>query len=118
MTGAYGVFVNQGVWNKPYYIEKIYSKEGQLLASFNTEKRDVVSKETAEIMVKMLQGVVSGVYCSNCESINKETGEINRGITRGTGVRLKYKYEFQNSFKLFNFYIITIYYKDKIIGLE
>ena len=51
----------------------------------------------SQIMVKMLQGVVSGVYCPSCESINKETGEISRGITRGTGVRLKYKYEFQNN---------------------
>ena len=74
-------------------IEKIYNKDNQLLASLNTESQEAISKETAEIMLKMLQGVVSGVYCDNCEITNDETGEIKQGITRGTGVRLKYKYE-------------------------
>ena len=97
MVGAYSVFVNEGIWNKPFYVEKIYNKDNKLLASFNTEKREVFSKETAETMIKMLQGVVSGVYCSSCEITNQETGEIKQGITRGTGVRLKYKYEFKNN---------------------
>ena len=48
-------------------------------------------------MVKMLQGVVSGVYCDDCTTENKETKEVTQGITRGTGVRLKYTYEFENN---------------------
>ncbi len=97
MVGAYSVFANEGIWNKPFYIEKIYNKDNQLLASLNTESQEAISKETAEIMLKMLQGVVSGVYCDNCEITNDETGEIKQGITRGTGVRLKYKYDFKNN---------------------
>ncbi len=97
MVGAYSVFANEGIWNKPFYIEKICNKDNIVLANFKTEKREVFSKETAEIMVKMLQGVVSGVYCDDCEIVDKNTGEVKRGVKRGTGVRLKYKYEFKNN---------------------
>ena len=43
-----------------------------------------MSKETANIMVRMLQGVVDGVYSP---AANKKLG---------TGVRLRYKYGFKN----------------------
>ncbi|MDP7429987.1 MAG: penicillin-binding transpeptidase domain-containing protein, partial [Flavobacteriales bacterium] len=45
---------------------------------------EAMSKQTADLMVRMLQGVVDGVY-------NK-----NANTTMGTGVRLRYKYQFKN----------------------
>ena len=32
MVGAYSVFVNEGIWNKPFYIEKISNKENIVIA--------------------------------------------------------------------------------------
>ncbi len=84
MVGAYSTFVNNGVWTEPIFITKITDKQGVILEEFTPKTTEAMSKQTANLMVRMLQGVVNGVY-------NK-----NMNITMGTGVRLRYKYQFKN----------------------
>ena len=67
MVGAYSVFANKGVYNKPKYLSKIEDKNGVLLASFTTQSRDVLTEEKAYVMLKIMEKVT----------------------TYGTGVRLK-----------------------------
>ena len=84
MVGAYSTFVNKGVWTEPIFITKIEDKNGVILEEFNPRTQEAMSKETADLMVRMLQGVVDGVYSPAAEK------------TRGTGVRLRFKYGFKN----------------------
>ncbi len=84
MVGAYSTFVNKGIWTEPIFITRIEDKNGVILESFTPKTQEAISEETANIMVRMLQGVVDGVY----------SPAADRKI--GTGVRLKYKYGFKN----------------------
>ena len=84
MVGAYSTFVNKGVWVEPIFITKIEDKNGVLIEEFTPKTQEAMSSETADIMVRLLQGVVDGVYSPEAKK------------TRGTGVRLRYKYGFTN----------------------
>jgi penicillin-binding protein 1A len=56
LVGAYSVFVNNGNYTKPQYIIRIENKQGEIIKSFNPEKREAISEELAWKMVHMLQG--------------------------------------------------------------
>ena len=84
MVGAYSTFVNKGVWTEPIFITRIEDKNGVVLEDFTPKTKEAMSEETANLMVRMLQGVVDGVYSPAA------------GKTLGTGVRLRYKYQFKN----------------------
>lgn len=56
LVGAYSTFVNQGTWTKPYYITRIEDKSGNLIKSFKPAQKEVLSPETAFLMVYMLKG--------------------------------------------------------------
>lgn len=84
MVGAYATFVNKGVWTEPIFITKIEDKNGVLLQEFTPKTQEAMSKETADLMVRLLQGVVDGVYSPAARK------------KRGTGVRLRFKYGFEN----------------------
>ncbi len=56
LVSAYSTFVSGGTWTKPYYIARIADKNGNTLATFNPEKKEVISAETAYMMVHMLMG--------------------------------------------------------------
>ena len=84
MVGAYSTFVNNGIWTEPIFITKIEDKNGVVLESFTPKTQEAMNEETAQTMVRMLQGVVDGVYSPTVEK------------TLGTGVRLKFKYGFKN----------------------
>ena len=84
MVGAYSTFVNKGVWTEPIFVTRIEDKNGVVLEDFHPKTQEAMSQETADLMVRMLQGVVDGVYSPAA------------GVTRGTGVRLRFKYGFEN----------------------
>ena len=84
MVGAYSTFVNKGVWTEPIFVTRIEDKNGVVLEDFDPKTQEAMSKQTADLMVRMLQGVVDGVYSPTA------------GVTRGTGVRLRFKYGFEN----------------------
>ncbi|QMU26895.1 penicillin-binding protein 1A [Adhaeribacter radiodurans] len=56
LCGAYGTFVNKGKWIEPVYLTRIEDKNGNLLLNFVTKSRDVISEETAYLMVHLLKG--------------------------------------------------------------
>ena len=84
MTGAYSTFSNKGVWVEPVFVTKIEDKNGVVLERFIPKSNEAMSEKTADVMVRLLQGVVDGVYSPTA---NKRSG---------TGVRLKYRYGFKN----------------------
>ena len=84
MVGAYSTFANKGVWTEPIFINKITDKNGVVLENFSPKTQEAMSQNTADIMIRLLQGVVDGVYSPEAK------------VRRGTGVRLRYKYEFKN----------------------
>ncbi|MEA3317865.1 MAG: penicillin-binding transpeptidase domain-containing protein, partial [Bacteroidota bacterium] len=71
MVSAYCTFANKGVHPNPLMITRIEDKNGNVLSKFKTTKTEAISEKTAYLMTNLLQGVVR----------------------RGTGIRLRYKYE-------------------------
>ena len=76
LVSAYTTFANQGVHIEPTAITRIEDKAGNVVKEFeNTQRQEVISPETAYIMVDMMRGVIRG-------------GEGYYG----TGIRLRAKY--------------------------
>ncbi|MGB0523817.1 MAG: transglycosylase domain-containing protein [Flammeovirgaceae bacterium] len=75
MVGAYGAFVNHGVWIEPTYITKIFDKNGKLIHEFVPKKIEAMSAETAYNMVHMLRGGM------------QESGGTSLGLNRYKFVR-------------------------------
>lgn len=79
LVSAYTTFANQGVHIEPIAITRIEDKEGNVIKEYNPEyQEEVISPETAYMMVDMMRGVIRG-------------GE---GFY-GTGVRLRNVYNVQ-----------------------
>ncbi len=74
MVGAMNTFANKGVYVTPTFITKIEDKNGNLLERFVPEKTEAMNEVTAYKMLKLMEGVVES----------------------GTGIRLRYKYGFNN----------------------
>ena len=84
MVGAYSTFVNKGVWTEPIFITRIEDKNGMILEEFIPKTQEAMSKKTADLMVRMLQGVVDGVYSPAADKKSSTAG------------RLRYRYGFKN----------------------
>jgi penicillin-binding protein 1A len=56
MVGVYSTFINQGHWSEPFFITRIEDKNGNVLQEFIPKTKDVLTEETAYIMVHMLKG--------------------------------------------------------------
>jgi penicillin-binding protein 1A len=84
MVQAYSMFPGRGFNVKPYFISRIEDKNGNVLASFRGETKEIISENEAYIMTKMLQGVVDfgtgralrGAYGVSSEVAGK-TGTTN-----------------------------------------
>jgi penicillin-binding protein 1A len=60
MVNAYSVLANQGIYVEPRFITTIADKSGNVLERFKSSNgSQAVSKETARMMIDMLQSVVS-----------------------------------------------------------
>lgn len=61
MVSAYTTFANQGVHIEPIAITRIEDKEGNVVKEYHPEyQQEVISPETAYMMVDMMRGVVRG----------------------------------------------------------
>jgi len=58
MMWGYTMFPSGGFSTKPYYISRIEDKNGNVLARFDTERKEVISQNTAYTMCRMMQGTV------------------------------------------------------------
>ncbi len=59
ITGAYTALANGGVYRAPISYTAVYDKNGELLLSHEDAPHRVFSEETADLMTRMLSGVVS-----------------------------------------------------------
>lgn len=57
MVAAYSTFANQGVYIKPQVILRIEDKNGVVLYQPPTESKDVLNKEVAYAVIKLMEGV-------------------------------------------------------------
>ncbi len=57
MVAAYSTFANQGIYMKPQLISRIEDKNGVLVFEPMPESRDVLNKDIAFAVVKLLEGV-------------------------------------------------------------
>lgn len=71
IVGAYSAFANKGVWIKPYYLDKITDKNGNIIYENKIESEEALSEQTAYIMCKMLERVTA----------------------HGTAAKVKYQYQ-------------------------
>ncbi|MCI6161484.1 MAG: penicillin-binding protein [Prevotella sp.] len=71
MVSAYTTFANHGIHCAPMFVTKIEDNEGNVLAEFQPRVNEVISDDSANKMLVMLQGVMDG----------------------GTGSRMRYKYD-------------------------
>ncbi|TDW50313.1 penicillin-binding protein 1A [Flavobacterium sp. 270] len=72
MVGAYSTFANQGVYVKPQFLSRIENKSGEVIYEPIPESHDVLNKDIAFAVIKLLQGVT-------------ETGSGARLRTQGGG---------------------------------
>ena len=73
MVSAYSTFANHGIRTAPLFVSRIEDNEGNVIATFQPRMNEVISAESANKMLVLLQGVVDG----------------------GTAGRLRYKYNFK-----------------------
>jgi penicillin-binding protein 1A len=72
MVAAFSTFANQGVYTKPQFLAKIENKSGEVIYEPIPESHDVLNKDIAFAIIKLLEGVT-------------ETGSGARLRTQGGG---------------------------------
>lgn len=87
MVGAYSTFANQGVYIKPQFINRIEDKNGVILYEPTPETHDVLNKDIAYAIIKLLEGVTEGG-----SGVRLRTQGGGSGDNRWTG----YPYMFTN----------------------
>jgi penicillin-binding protein 1A len=60
MVAAYSTFANQGVYIKPQFISRIEDKNGVVIYEPIPESHDVLNKDIAFAVIKLLEGVTEG----------------------------------------------------------
>ncbi|WP_298364735.1 transglycosylase domain-containing protein [uncultured Lutibacter sp.] len=60
MVGAYSTFANKGLQVEPMMILKIEDKNGTVLEQFTPNSKEVLSEESAYVIVNLLEGVTEG----------------------------------------------------------
>lgn len=88
MVAAYSTFANQGVYVKPRFVNKITDKNGVVLFESRAETRDVMNKDIAYGIIKLLEGVTEGGSGGRL----RYTGSGGAGYHTMTG----YPYAFKN----------------------
>ncbi|MEG2851252.1 MAG: transglycosylase domain-containing protein [Hydrogenoanaerobacterium sp.] len=60
MTAAYQIFGNGGLFYEPHSYSKVVDNQGNVILEANAPPRRVIAEDSAEIMNKLLQSVVTG----------------------------------------------------------
>ena len=87
MVAAYSTFANQGVYIKPQFISRIEDKNGVVLYEPVPDSHDVLNKDIAYAVIKLLEGVTE-----SGSGVRLRTQGGGSGDTRWTG----YPYMFTN----------------------
>jgi cell division protein FtsI (penicillin-binding protein 3) len=59
IVAAVGAIANRGVWIKPHIVKKVVAQDGRALYEPKVETRQVVSERTAQMMVRIMERVVT-----------------------------------------------------------
>lgn len=57
LAGAYAAFANEGIYNEPYYVNKVIYQDGSI-DEIKTESRQAMKDSTAYLMTDMLKDVI------------------------------------------------------------
>jgi penicillin-binding protein 1A len=87
MVAAYSTFANQGVYTKPQFLSRIEDKSGTIIYEPIPESHDVLNKDIAFAVIKLLEGVTEG---GSGDRLRTTYG--GDGDNRWTG----YPYQFRN----------------------
>ncbi len=87
MVAAYSTFANQGIYVKPMFVTRIEDKNGVILYNAVPETRDVMSKDVAYAVIKLLEGVTE-----SGSGVRLRTTWQGAGYNRVTG----HPYKFTN----------------------
>lgn len=81
LVSAFSAFPNKGVRIKPYFINRIEDKEGNVLEENKSEAEEVISPQVAYMMTSLLQGVIkrgTGIAASLLDwPLGGKTGTTN-----------------------------------------
>lgn len=87
MVAAFSTFANQGVYTKPQFLTKIENKSGEVIYEPIPESHDVLNKDIAFAIIKLLEGVTESGSGARLRTQNGGNGD-----KRWTG----YPYMFKN----------------------
>ncbi|MBQ9511286.1 MAG: transglycosylase domain-containing protein [Clostridia bacterium] len=73
MTGAYTMFANGGYVSTPHFYTAVYNKNGELLLSCDGNAREAISPDTAEIMTRLMQQVLTPGGTASCITLKNRT---------------------------------------------
>ena len=90
MVGAYGTFVNEGVYVKPVMVTRIEDRNGTVLFEYVPETKDVLSKDVAYAMINLMEGVTQGGSGTRLRHSWRKNDGLYKEIITG------YPYEFTN----------------------
>jgi len=82
MVGAYGTYANKGVYTRPMYVTRIEDRNGNVISRFNTRIEEVMSEETAYLMLYLLQKVVTS---GTAQRLRREPYQLMNQIGGKTG---------------------------------
>lgn len=91
MVSAYGTFANKGVYVEPFVVNRIEDKNGTILYQHQPKSKDVLSEETAYVIVNLLEGVTK--YGSG-KRLRKDRG---KGLPHYERAVTGYPYDFKNA---------------------
>ncbi|MBA2302148.1 MAG: PBP1A family penicillin-binding protein [Acidobacteria bacterium] len=74
MTSAYSVFPNQGVRMKPYFVQKVTDRSGNVLEENRPEPKDAIRADTAYVITNLLRGVVQRGTATKAAALNWPVG--------------------------------------------
>jgi penicillin-binding protein 1A len=74
MTSAYSVFPNQGVRMRPYTVQKVSDREGNLLEENRPEPRESIRADTAFVLTNLLRGVIQRGTAAQAAELNWPMG--------------------------------------------
>lgn len=72
LAAAYTSFANQGIYVKPYYIEKIVDIDGNTIEEYHPFLSEVMSAETAYQITSVLEGVILRGTAVKAKSLNRK----------------------------------------------
>jgi membrane carboxypeptidase/penicillin-binding protein len=74
MTSAYSVFPNQGVRMRPYSVQKVTDRSGNVLEENRPEPKDAIRADTAFVVTNLLRGVVQRGTATKAAALNWPVG--------------------------------------------